>query len=441
MQYVIIGSSAAGISAVEAIRTKDKDSKIIVISDEKNPLYSRCLISYLLAGTIDEKKIWYRKDSFFKNNKVEPLLGVKAIGIDIKKKEVAVSNFAGEGLKPSPANKENVKFDRLLIATGASPKLENIPGVDKKGVFPLRTIEHMTEIQAMLDKVKSVAVLGGGLIGLRAAYALKNRGKDVSVFVKSGSILSQIVDKDAAILMQKRIEEKGIKIFTGVAAKEITGDKSVKGVALDNGSKHACELVIIGKGVSPNIEIARDSGIKTNRGILTSDFLKTNIEDIFSAGDVAETNDIALGESSINAIWPAACEQGRIAGLNMAGEKETYEGSLAMNSIEFFGLPVISVGITRPKSAVYEEIVKKDAARNIYKKVVLKDGIIAGAIFVNSIENIGVIGALIKNKVDITGVKDIILEDYFDYGKIIPLIKKSKKGFREQEFKETILTL
>lgn len=429
MQYVIIGSSAAGISAVEAIRTKDKDSKIIVISDEKKPLYSRCLISYLLAGTIDEKKIWYRKDNFFKNNKVNALLGIKAIEINAEKKEILLDN------------KEKARFDRLLIATGASPKLENISGIDKSGVFPLRTIEHTIEIQAMLDNVKSVAVLGGGLIGLRAAYALKTRGKDVSVFVKSGSILSQIVDKDAAGLMQKRIEEKGIKIITGVAAKEITGGKSVKGVALDNGSEYGCELVIIGKGVSPNIEIAGDSGIKTNRGILTNDSLGTNVKDIFAAGDVSETNDIALGESSINAIWPAACEQGRIAGLNMAGKKEIYEGSLAMNSIEFFGLPVISVGITRPKNDVYEEIVKKDTARNVYKKVVLKDGIIAGVIFVNSIENIGVIGALIKNKADITGIKDIILEDYFDYGKIIPLIKKSKKGFKELEYKETIMTL
>src|SRR3989338_1050671 len=438
MQYVIIGSSAAGISAIEAIRTKDKTSKIAVISDEKNPLYSRCLISYLLAGTIDEKKIWFRKDSFFKNNKVEALLGVKAEEIDIKKKEVT---FCRGQACLSPTDKGKVKFDRLLIATGASPKLEDIPGIDKKGVFPLRTIDHTIEIQSMLDKVKSAAVLGGGLIGLRAAYALKNRGKDVSVFVKSSSILSQIIDKDAAGMMQKRIEEKGIKIFTGVAAKEITGSKAVNGVALEDGSKHDCELVIIGKGVSPNIEIAKDSGIKTNWGIKANNSLRTNSEDIFSAGDVSETNDIALEEGSINAIWPAACEQGRIAGLNMAGGNETYEGSLAMNSIEFFGLPVISIGITRPKSDRYVEIVKKDAAKNIYKKIVLKDGIIVGVIFVNSIENIGVIGALIKNKADITGVKDIILEDYFDYGKIIPLIKKSKRGFREPEFKETIMTL
>lgn len=429
MQYVIIGSSAAGISAIEAIRTKDKDSKIIVVSDEKRPLYSRCLISYLLAGTIDEKNIWYRKDGFFKANKVEALLGVRAEEIDVKKKEISLSN------------KEKIKFDKLLIATGASPKLEDIPGIYKKGVFPLRTIGHAIEIQAMLDKVKSAAILGGGLIGLRAAYALKNRGKDTSVFVKSGSILSQIIDKDAAGFMQARMEEKGIKIFTGVAAKEVVGPESVNGVMLDNGSRHGCELVIIGKGVSPNIEIAKAGGIKTNWGILSDEFLKTSCEDIFTAGDVSETNDIALEESSINAIWPAACEQGRIAGLNMAGGKETYEGSLAMNSIEFFGLPVISVGITRPKGDSYKEIVKKDAEKCAYKKVVLKDGVIVGAIFLNSIENIGVIGALIKNKIDVSSVKDIILESYFDYAKIIPLINKAKKGFREPEFKETIMTL
>jgi NAD(P)H-nitrite reductase large subunit len=234
MRYVIIGCSAAGINAVEVIRSKDKTSKITVISDEKDPLYSRCLISYLLAGTIDEKKLSYRPSSFFKDNKVDALLGIKAIKIDASKKEITLSS------------KESIKFDRLLIATGSSPKLEDIPGIDKKGVFPLRTIEHTKKIQSILDKVNKVAVLGGGLIGLRAAYALKNRGKDVSVFVKSGAILSQIIDADAASIMQKQLEEKGIKIFTGVAAKEIKGNQSVSGIALDNGSQHACELLIIG---------------------------------------------------------------------------------------------------------------------------------------------------------------------------------------------------
>ncbi|MBU0759669.1 MAG: FAD-dependent oxidoreductase [Candidatus Omnitrophica bacterium] len=429
MRYAIIGSSAAGISAVEAIRSKDKKSDITVISDEKKPLYSRCLISYLLAGTIDKDKIWIRPDDFFKKNKAEAILGVRAEKIDLKNREVYLKN------------KEKVKFNKLLIATGSSPKIDDVPGNDKKGVFPLRTLAHAVQIQAALDKVKSVAVLGGGLIGLRAAYALRSRGKDVSIFVRSPQILSQIIDEESAGIMQRHIEKKGIKIFTGRYAREIKGKLSVEGLALDNGSDVDCQLVVVGKGVSPNIEIAKEAGLETNWGIVVDSSLRAGSKDVFAAGDVVEGHDIALEENTINAIWPVACEQGRIAGLNMSGEDQVYDGTLAMNSIEFFGLSVISIGITKPKKAIYKEIVKKDLSNNKYKKIVLRDDVIVGAIFVNAIENIGVIGALIKNKVNVKDIKDIALENYFDYGRIIKIIKDSKDGFREKEFRETILTL
>ncbi len=429
MQHLIIGSSAAGISAIESIRSKDKASKITVISDEKRPLYSRCLISYVLAKTIDETKIWYRPDSFFKDNKVDALLGIKAVNIDKDKKEVILED------------KKKIKFDKLLLATGSSAKLENIPGIDKKGVFPLRTIDHTRDIESMLGKVKSAVVLGGGLIGLRAAYALKSRGKNVSVYVRSPQILSQIIDKASADIMQKHIEEKGIKIFTDRYAKEIKGKNSVKSIVLDNNKEVNCELVIIGKGVSPNIDIAKSADLKTNWGIVIDDTLKTSTKDIFAAGDVAESYDITLEENSINAIWPVACGEGRVAGLNMTGENIPYDGTLAMNSIEFFGLPVISIGITKPKKDIYKEIIKKDLTKNIYKKIVLKNNVIVGVIFVNSVDSIGIVGTLIKNKVNIKDIKDDILGDYFDYGKIIKLVKSSKKSFKEPEFKETTLTL
>ncbi|MFH1854740.1 MAG: FAD-dependent oxidoreductase [Candidatus Omnitrophota bacterium] len=428
MRYAIIGSSAAGISAVETIRSKDKKSSITVISDEQKPLYSRCLISYFLAGTIDRDKVRIRPGDFFKKNKIEAVLGVKAEKIDVEKKEIQLGN------------KEKTKFDKLLIATGASPKLENIPGKDKKGVFPLRTIEHAMEIESMLGQVKNAAILGGGLIGLRAAYALKSRNKDVSVFVKSSQILSQIIDSESAGIMQRHIEKKGIKVFTGKAAKEIRGKDSVEGLVLDDDSSVDCQLVVIGKGVSPNIEIAREAGLKTNWGIVVDKFLKTTNDNIFAAGDVAESYDITLGENSINAIWPVAVEQGRIAALNMLGDNQAYDGTLAMNSIEFFGLPVISIGITRPKKDIYKEIVRKNPDKNIYKKIVLRDNIIVGAIFVNAIEQIGVIGALIKNKVNIKDIEDIVLEDYFNYGKIVKIIKDSKGAFKQKEFTETIMT-
>jgi NAD(P)H-nitrite reductase large subunit len=251
--------------------------------------------------------------------------------------------------------------------------------------------------------------------------------------------------------MQRHIEKKGIKIVTGSAAKEITGAGSVEGIVLEDGSKYDCELVIIGKGVSPNIDIARDAGIKTNWGIVADEFLRTSEKHVFAAGDVAESYDITLAENSINAIWPVACEQGRVAGLNMAGGDEHYDGTMAMNSIEFFGMPVISIGITKPKKdiypaplercGVYEEIVRKDERRNIYKKVVLKNNMIVGAVFLNAVDSIGIVGTLIKHKADISAIKDIILEDYFDYGRALNLIKDSAKGFKQKEFQETIMTL
>lgn len=429
MHCVIIGSSAAGINAIEAIRSRDKKATITVVSDEIKPLYSRCLISYLLAGTITQDKIWYRQDNFFKDLSVNAILGVKAEKIDTVKKQVLLEN------------NERVDFDKLLIATGAQAKIEDIPGADRKGIYPLRTIKHSLDIEAMLDRVKKVAVLGGGLIGLRAAYALKNRGKDVTLFVRSPQILSQIADEISASIIQKRLEEKGIKIATGRYTKKIIGNGYVKAVALDNGDEYTCELVIVGKGVSPNISIAKEAGIKTNLGIITNGRLMTDNKDIFSAGDAAEVYDIALGEYSLNAIWPCACEQGKIAGLNMSGENAVYDGSLAMNSLEFFGLPIISIGITKSKKDLYTEIIQRDKENNVYKKVVLKDNYIVGALFVNSIDTIGIIGTLIKNKVDISSIKDIILEDYFDYGRIVRLIKDAKQGFKQNEFKETVMTL
>ena len=428
MHYVIIGGSAAGISCVEGIRETDKKSKITVIGDEKVPLYSRCLLSYLLAGTINEGNLYFKKKDFFETNKVEALLGVRAAQIDLKNKCVKTSD------------KKKIEFDRLLIATGARSKMLEIPGIDKKGVFALRTVKDANGIEAVLKKTRTAAVLGGGLIGLRAAYALNKRGIIVKVVVKSPQILSQILDKTAADLMQARVEQKGIAIMKGLEASQILGGDAVKGILLDNGNKLDCELVIVGKGVEPNIELAKEAKIVSRWGIVSDEYLQTSSKDIFAAGDVAETNDIASGESALNAIWPSAVEQGRIAGRNMAGEKQKYDGSMAMNSIEFFDLPVISMGITRPKTQDYEELSVINQKKAVYKKVVLKDGIIRGFISLGNVENSGVYNNLIKHKINVAGIKDILLDERFDYAKAMPLIKENKEKFDKEEFKDSIIT-
>ena len=291
----------------------------------------------------------------------------------------------------------------------------------------------------MLDNVKRVTILGGGLIGLRDAYALNQRGKEVSVIVKSPMVLSQMVDKEAADIIASVLKSHGINIMTGLAAKEILGGKAVERISLDNGEKLECELVIIGKGVSPNIEIAKACGIKVDNGIVVNEYLMTSEKDIYAAGDVAEAFDIALDAPKINALWPCAVEQGRIAGLNMAGEKTQYSGSLSMNSVDFFGLPAISMGITKPKEENAFEILTKTGAK-LYKKIVIKQNKIVGMVFIGDIKSAGVINILIKKKVDVSIIKEKLLDENFDYAKILPLVKNYKDKFVEEEFKDTIIT-
>ncbi len=426
--FVVIGNSASGISCIEAIRSLDKDSRIVSISREPYPRpYSRCLLSYYLAGAIEKERLWIRPENFYKDLKVEPALNAEVVSIDEKKKRIALSN------------KKIIDYDKLLFATGASAKRVSIKGIDKKGVFYLRTLEDAEAILSLLNNVKEVSVLGGGLIGMRAAYSLKKQDKKIRVIVKSSHIFSQMLDFESADMLKRQLESNGLEIHTGLEAVEILGKDNVEGVLLDDGNKLECQLVIIGKGVSPNLDLLKGK-VKINEGILADENLRTSNEDLFVAGDVAETFDVLEEKTAINAIWPAAIRQGKIAGLNMAGEKATYEGSCGMNSVEFFGMSAISFGIVRPKSEEFEELIQADFSRNIYRKVVLKNNKIVGGILVNDVEKHGVIINLALQKIDVSDIKDVLVDEYFDYGKIIPLVKRQKEKFKRQEYSDTILT-
>ena len=428
MKYVIIGGSAAGISGAEAIRSIDKKGEITVISDENFPLYSRCLITYYLAGTIDEKQIKFKSDDFFKRNNIKSLLGVKAEKIMHNEKKIALNNGSF------------LTYDKLLIATGGSPKKLGIKGEDKNGVFGIRTIDDIKSMDKFLNKVNTAVVLGGGLIGMRTAYALRARGKKVIVIVKSNMILSQMLDDRAADIFKNVFEKNGTEIMFGLAANEVLGDKNVKGLKLDNGREIDCELVIIGKGVNSNIDITKGTDIKTEWGIVVDDYMQTTITDIYAAGDVVQTKDITTEEDTINALWPCAVEQGRIAGLNMAGERESYDGSLSMNSLVFYDIPVISFGIIKPKKEGYEQIVKENKVRNVYKKMVIKDNRLVGAVLVNDVNQSGVYNVLIRRKIDVSSIKEVLLDDNFNFAKILHLIKSNEDKFKEKEYKEKILT-
>jgi len=418
-QFIIIGNSAAGIAAVEAIRQRDKESKVIVISDEDYSAYCRCLISYYLAGDVKEDKILYRPESFYKENNIELLLNKKVSRVDPKKSRIICED------------KSILSYDYLLIATGASPKFPSTPGIKKRGVFGFRTLKDAKEIEGQVPVTKTACILGGGLVGLKAAYALRKRNIEVKVFIKSGQVLSQMLDAEAAGLVAKRLEENGIELLFGQDVTEVIGNGDIKAVKLDSGKAIGCSLIVVGKGVQPNIDLVKDTEIKINEGIIANKLLETSTPNIYTAGDVCESFDVTLDTYSVNALWPVAVEQGRIAGANMAGDNIDYAGSLGMNSIEFFGLPVISLGIYKmPQAGGYEELKYLDikanryATNNIYKKLILKNNIIVGGILAGDVRNSGIFLRLIREKIDVTSVKDRLLQENFGFPEIMDLVSE-----------------
>ena len=422
MRYIIIGGSAAGISTVEAIRSVDQASPIELFSNEGTPFYSRVLLSYYVAGAITKEELHFRPLEFFMENRVTAHLGqrVKQVLPDSK-------NIRMEDGREYP-------YDKLLIATGSSPKILDIPGKDKKGVIVMRYIEHAQEIVDRLDGIKTACILGGGLIGLRTGYALSLRGVKVKLVVKSSQVLSQMLDRDAAQMVEGTMREHGIDVRTGRDAVEIVGRESVEGILLDNGERITCQLVVIGKGVQPNVDCVSSTKVKVNEGIVADETMRTTVPDIYVAGDVAETYDLSTEKMGMNAIWPCAFEQGRVAGLNMAGRKTQYNGSFRMNSLDFYGLPVISMGVTRPEGGGFEQFQRR--TKETYRKLVLKNGRIVGAILVGQVQRAGVLTTFLKKKINVSGYASFLMSDRLNFADLLPLIGKNREKFTEVEYRE-----
>ena len=403
-KYVLLGNSAAAIAAAEAIRANDKKGTIAIVSAEDSYAYSPALTTYYISGNIAAERVFYRKKDFYDSLKIKTFLGKPAVSLNKKNKTVELDN------------NEKISYEKLLIATGGAPKKPDIKGAGLKGVFTLRTMDDAEKIKERAAEAKNAVVLGGGLVGLRAAYALHQRGLKITVVVGSKNILSQNMDEKAAAIMQNWLKEKHFNILTETNVAAIEGKTEVKSVKLGDGSKIEAEMVIIGKGVAPNASFAKEAGLEVDRGIVVNDEQLTNDANIYAAGDVAQGYDKLLKKKVVNAIWPVAVDQGRVAGSNMAGAKAKYNGSFAMNSVDFFGLTAQSMGITRPNNPKdYEIIVKSEPAKNIYRKLVLKDDVLVGAVLIGDVDRAGILTSLIDDGTKVSDFKEDLKGDEISY--------------------------
>ncbi|MGE5342547.1 MAG: NAD(P)/FAD-dependent oxidoreductase [Candidatus Omnitrophota bacterium] len=412
MNIIIIGNSAAGTAAIEAIRMHDRQSTILQLSDEEPFLYSRCLLSYYIADTISNPSLLYRQNDFHHKMDVTLHAGKGFHVSDIHPNEQTVTC----------ANGDTFSYDRLLIATGSSAKIPSLIPKDVEGIHVLRNLADAEQIRKKIQNVNHAVVLGGGLIGMKAADALSKRGLKTTVMVGSDRVLSQMIDPAAARIIFKQAQDKDIDILLYTDISEILSqDGKLTGIKTNRGKVIDCELLIIAKGVAPNTDIIESSGIIKNRGIKTNAFMQTNDPNIFAAGDVAEAWDMVLDDVAVNALWTCAVQQGRIAGLNMIGKQIPYNGAVGMNALNICDISLISFGITTPDDeSAYRVHVYNQADRNIYKKIIVgSDNRIKGIILLGKITNAGVLLSLIQRKTDVSPFEDELLNDRFNYGKLL----------------------
>jgi NAD(P)H-nitrite reductase large subunit len=314
-----------------------------------------------------------------------------------------------------------VNFDRLLIASGADPRPVGAEGRDLENIFYMRTERQVRDMLAVLPGVKQALVLGGGLVGFKAAYGLLQRGVKVIMLIRSGRPLAMQADPAAGGMIRDELTARGLEVRVGVEVAAFEGRGRVEAALLSDGDRIPCQMAVVGKGVSPALGFVPRPRIKTDLGVLVDRNLQTSEPGVYAAGDVAQAWDLVHQAPRVNAIWPAAVEQGRAAGANMAGRPVSYRGALGRNVMRIFDLDLMTAGLVNPSDGEGCQALARHApARRTYRKLVIKDGRLAGAVLVGDVEQGGVLIALIQRRTPLAIPPERLLEPSFNFATLLP---------------------
>lgn len=400
MNAVIVGSGLAGTLAAKTLRELDPEVGIEVLGEERQPYYPRPNLVEYLAGRMPRERIFAFPEGWADKQRIGLRLGVAVTRIDP----------AGKRLETSKG--ESVPFDVLLLATGARPVRPPIPGTEIPGVFTLRTLDDAEALLEHLQRHRRVAVLGGGLLGLEIARAVRGRGAEVKVFEFFDRLLPRQLDPAAAGILKAQIEAAGIAVKVGAAAREILSDGGVRGLRFESGEEADADTVVLAAGIAPVVGLAREAGIKVGRGVVVDDRLRSSAEGVFAAGDAAEH------AGKIYGIIPAAFEQARAAAHGMLGMDMPYGGTVPSNTLKVSGLYLTSAGDFAAEGPGFESLVRSDPARGLYKKLVLEGGRLVGAIWMGTKKGAAEISRLVALGKDVESRKEDLFEESFDFGEL-----------------------
>ena len=396
MRLVIIGSGAAGLSAVQTMIEHETAFDVILITKDTR-FYALFSLPSFVAGEIEEKYL----DRF-------DLMYFEDAGIKMKL-DTSVTAVNPESSSVHLESGEDVPYDKLLIATGASAIKPPIKGLDKDGVVTLVNLRDSQIILARAKrKIKRAVVIGGGFVGIESATAINSLGAQVTIIEREDHLLPRMLDEDTAEIVKQLLQEQDIEIHTSASVNEVLGGKAVNGVQVGR-KQLQCDLVVVAAGVRPNLDIIKGTQIKTNEGILVNEYMQTSVANVYAAGDIAEALDRATNELKINAIWPNAISQGRVAAQNMLGQQTMYQGSDALNLINIFETPVLSIGQTSKEIDTCE--VTRIHRNKVYRKLLLCDGKVMGYQAIGDLRNAGFILHAHRTGADITAVLDSLKKD------------------------------
>ena len=379
--YAIIGNGAAGLNAAKAIRERDKTGSVYMISNEPYGAYNRPMLTKSLVAGLDAGQIAVQPASWYEENNICQLLGKQVLSVDTKKKEIHTDDGA------------KFKYTKLIYALGSECFVPPIQGADQPEVIAIRRLSDTAKVTALLEKTREAVVIGGGVLGLEAAWELKKAHCKVTVLELAPRIMGRQLDEAAAEMLKSISEAQGIEIHTGVKIEAIEGEGQVTGVRLGDGQVIPAQLVIVSCGVRANTAIAAQAGVKTDRAVVVNSRMETSEEDVYACGDCAQYNGVNY------AIWPQAVEEGKVAGANAAGEALEYAGVPAAPTFHGMNTALFSIGDngTNP-DLIYKTVEFKDQARKQYEKFYFLNNRLCGVILIGDVSRMAELTEAVEHK-------------------------------------------
>lgn len=379
--YLILGNGAAGYQAAKAIRDRDRTASVVMISDEPYRSYNRPMLTKSIMAELDEDQIAIQDEKWYEEQNIVQVLGKKVASVDTGEKEVSLEDGT------------RLKYTKLIYALGAECFIPPIPGSEKEAVVAIRRLEDTKKVAELLPSVKNVVVIGGGVLGLEAAWEMKKAKCSVTVLEIAPVLMGRQLDEPAGGLLKEIGQDCGIMIRTNVQPAEILGNERVSAVRLKDGEEIPADMVIISSGVRSNIGLAQQMGLETDRGVVVNSRMETSMADVYACGDCAQYQNVNY------AIWPEAVDQGKVAGANAAGDKTEYVQVPAALTFHGMNTALYAVGDTgKNPNLVYKTVELKDMGRKQYKKYYFLNNRLCGVILIGDVSEMGDLGAAVEKR-------------------------------------------